>query len=54
MEDRRKTLRMFFTALIITIVVAVTLYLIFFGGHSSYKGNYAKQDVFSNINKFFI
>lgn len=53
MEDRRKTLRMFFTALIITIVVAVTLYLIFFGGHSSYKGNYAKQDVFSNINSYY-
>ena len=53
MSEKKKGSRIFLTALIVTIVVAVTLYLIFFDGNRNYRGNYAQQDGFVNINSYY-
>ena len=53
MSEKKKGTRIFLTALIVTIVIAVTLYLIFSDGNRNYRGNYAQQDGFVNINSYY-
>ena len=53
MSEKKKGTRIFLTALIVTIVIAVTLYLIFSDGNRNYRGNYAQQDGFANINSYY-